>query len=286
MIRGTRPQQSGFTIIEVIIYLTISIAIVAGSIALFSTRIPKTQFNQALVELDQKIRDTSGEVASGFYPSTATLSCNGTSISASGDGQGSNAECVFLGRAIQFGPGEDGCSSVGGEDCDTFKIYSIWGRTSTLTGSRTVSSLDESQPRFLDTNVIEPERFVTGFGLYVTKVIAAGGSPVGGVAFLQTFGTPNISGSDDLPSGASQVEMRTLGGNLGQNEEQFTRSPGGTYASIFSDLSSPNPSSGVTLCLRSAVSEQYATMTIGDGSRPLSNKVEILGKTAWEGICT
>ncbi len=279
MIRGLRRHAGGFTIIEVIIFLTISVAIVGGAVALFSTRIPKAQFSQAVTELDLKIRDVSNQVASGYYPNTQNITCNGTTLTTGSNVQGTNSDCVFLGRAIQFGPSSAGCNTIGGEACDNLAIHTIWGSTKDLSGEP-ANSLDDSGPRFADITVLPAETYDTAFGLYITKVV---NPTAGGVAFLQTFGTPTSAVASGLPSGASQVEMRTISGNLSEADDVFTRSAGGTYDDIFTVLSTPNPSTGVTLCLRSAVSEQYATIIIGDGAKPLSNTVKIMSKTEWDG---
>lgn len=279
MIRGLRRHAGGFTIVEVIVFLAVSLAIVAGSIALFSTRIPKTQFAQAVNELDIKIKGVSNEVASGFYPSTQNIECDGISISSHpGTEQGTSADCIFLGRAIQFGPGgAGGCNPADAKTCDNIAIYTIWGQTNT--GGQATNNLSDAEPRFADTTALTPETYTTGYGLYITKVISD--TAAGGVVFLQTFGTPVAAGGSDLPSGASQVEMRTLNGSLGQAEDSFTRFTGSTYGNIFSDLSAPNPRAGATLCLRSGVSDQYAVIVVGDGSKPLSNTVEILTQAEW-----
>jgi type II secretory pathway pseudopilin PulG len=273
MIRGTRPQQSGFTIVEVIIFLAVSIALVASAVALFSTRIPKTQFSQSLNELDIKLKSVGNDVLNGYYPSSGNISCSAAgNISSSPADQGTNASCVFLGRAIQFGD-KSNCDI---SECDQFRIYTVYGLRQN--GGNVVTSLDEAAPKITDLNV---EAYTTGFGLHVTKVLGAGN----GVAYLSTFGSRPANVVDAAPSGASQVELRPLtvnGGNFGLPEDLF----GDNSPLAPGELGGANPAAGVRLCLKSGTSKQFAILTLGEAGRPLSNKTEVLSELAWSAQCS
>jgi hypothetical protein len=276
MIRGMRPQQSGFTTIEIIIVMSVSIALVASAVALFSTRIPRTQFAQAVNELDIKLKGVGNDVLNGYYASSGNISCTaggdiqpGTNVE-----QGTTAGCIFLGRAIQVGSPSSRCSSSNPAECDTFTIYTVYGRRSTGTGS--VTNLADAQPRI---TAIGAERYTTGFGLHVTRVLGAGN----GVAYLSTFGSgaSGLLADESAPSGAAQVELRTLSlgsGGLGETEENFATNTTLTGAEL---STTTNPQNGVTLCLRSGTSNQYAILTLGEAGRPLSNRTEILSEPEW-----
>jgi type II secretory pathway pseudopilin PulG len=278
MIRGKRPQQSGFTIVEVVVFMSVSIALVASAIGLFSTRIPRTQFTQAVNELDIKLKGVGNDVLNGYYANSGNISCNagGDIQNTAPTEQGTNAGCIFLGRAVQFGVFGDQCQFGGNiEECDEFRIYTVYGRRSTGTGS-SVTNLADAQPKITN---IGAERYTTGFGLHVTQVLAAGN----GVAYLSTFGSgaSGLLADESAPSGAAQVELRALslgGGGLGVAEESFATNTDLVGAGLSAVT---NPQSGVTLCLRSGASNQFAILTLGEAGRPLSNRTEILSELEW-----
>lgn len=272
MISGTRPQQSGFTTIEVIVFLSVSVALVASALALFSTRIPRTQFSQAVNELDIKLKSVGNDVLNGFYPNSGNWTCNGTTINNSNSEQGTNANCIFLGRAIQIGEETD-CTI---QECDQFRIYTIWGQRE-KTGGGVATTLTETQPKITDIGV---ETYTTSFGLSVTKVLSAN---TNGVAYMSTFGSRPAGINDTSPTGAAQVEIRPLtisGGGSGIPTTDFA-TPTADFLSVGSELGAANPSNGIALCLKSGTSNQFAVLTLGDAGRPLSNNAEILSQAEW-----
>ena len=67
-------------------------------------------------------------------------------------------------------------------------------------------------------------------------------------------------------------------GGLGETEENFATNTTLTGAEL---STTTNPQNGVTLCLRSGTSNQYAILTLGEAGRPLSNRTEILSEPEW-----
>ncbi len=277
MIRGIRPQQSGFTIIEVIIFLSISMALVAGTVVLFNTRIPRSQFSQGVNDLASKLSSSANDVANGFYPSTSNFTCTNGTISSGSTEQGKNAGCLFLGKAIQFAPNPSCTTIPGGDKCDAINVYTIYGRRVSISGA-SATSLAEASPNI---GGIPPEKYTTNFGLYITNVFEDGNKakPVGGIAYLQSFGAGKTGGSGD-PLGASQLEVAPL------PTTRIAYSPS-TFASAagLGGALNTNPNNGILVCLKSGVTKQFAVITIGSGRQPSAVTPEILSETEWNTRC-
>lgn len=101
-------KASGYTIIEVIIFLAVSAAFLVSALLLVGSQQSKTTFYQAVISLQSEIEDIINDNNSGYYLRNANFTCrpDGTGgaphIYNVGAAQGANAGCVYLGRFIQF----------------------------------------------------------------------------------------------------------------------------------------------------------------------------------------
>ncbi len=113
---GKEAPQShsvGFTIVEVLIVLAVSSALLVTAYALVSGRQKRTQFTTSINDTRQQLQQIINETTSGYFPASDQFVCQdpGTqqpvTFKAAGaadpGGQGSNQGCVFLGKSIQFG---------------------------------------------------------------------------------------------------------------------------------------------------------------------------------------
>src|SRR5882762_7178443 len=97
----------GFTIVETMIVLAITGALLLMAMLMISGQQGKTEFTQAINDIQAQINDVINNVGTGYYAKTTDFSCSagasGPVFNASGStGQGSNTACVFMGRAVQF----------------------------------------------------------------------------------------------------------------------------------------------------------------------------------------
>lgn len=255
MLSGRRPQEGGYTMVELMVVLAVSVALVASAVALFNTRIPQAQFSNALSELETKVRGVANDVANGYYPNQ-------------GAAQGQDENRIFLGRLIQFSPAETGCSTSAVERCDQLRIFTVFGDRETELEPTSQANLNNANPRILDFSDSAPEDYTAAYGLHITGF--ANGTSSAGIAFLQSFGSPaNVAGN---PSGTPQVELYRQGGNMGQTSYD---------ASSIVNTDDRNPDNGVVLCLRSGNNRQFAIMTIGANRSPGTVTTEILSRTEW-----
>jgi len=103
-------KNGGFTIIEVMIFLTVSAFMFASAIGIFRGQQQATQFSQSIRQFDSNLSDVINDTVTGVFPELPDVECAyaGASLSFSsqrGSNTGENNSCIFLGKVIQFGDG-------------------------------------------------------------------------------------------------------------------------------------------------------------------------------------
>ena len=105
----------GYTIVEALIFLAVSGALLISAMSLINGKQERTRFSQAVDEVGQNLQDIFNDVSTGFYPSANNLKCvanplapaTPTTLSLTTDttvSQGTNSGCVFSGKLIEFTP--------------------------------------------------------------------------------------------------------------------------------------------------------------------------------------
>ncbi len=147
-----QAASSGYTIIETMIFLAVSSALFISVVLLVSGQQRRTEFAQAVRDLQSRITDIQNDVATGHYFETSNFTCDtGTlpmrpaappvfdpstdadvvdggslrprayQVPESGSTPGKNDECMFIGQGIQFNP-------QAATEGNTMRAYSIMGR--------------------------------------------------------------------------------------------------------------------------------------------------------------
>lgn len=284
MNRGLHRNTGGFTILETIIVLTVTIALLGSMLTLFQQRIPRTQFAKAVNELSVRLTDVATQVADGNYPEISNIKCTigGSGLPEIEDsgttGQGTNQDCIFLGQAVKFG--SPNCNT-GNNECDDLKIFTVAGRrqyTDSSSGigvTQLVNSLDKANPN--SNNSVAIQTYKIGYGLQVKKAYyqsISTNTNVGGVAYYQQFGSSVNSVTGD-PEGILPINLYPVGDNIGIadtdfiNEIQNTGNPTTTPKTI-------------KICLKSGTSDQYAILDLGLGGNAGDVQQRIVSKTEWE----
>ena len=280
MNRGLHRKSGGFTILETIIVLTVTIALLGSMLALFQGRIPRTQFAKAVNELSVRLTDVATQVADGNYPEISNIKCtiDGSDypkIEDSGlTGQGTNQECIFLGQAVKFG--SQNCN-IGNNECDDLKIFTVAGRRQYIDASnvtQVVNSLSDANPYSSDTVAIQTYKL--GYGLQVKKAFYQGGSgpeDVGGIVYYQQFGSSvNLVTGD--PEGILPINLYPVSGSIGDADSAF----------IGTGIKNTRTSAPATIkvCLKSGTSDQYAILDLGLGGNAGDVQQRIVSKDDWE----
>lgn len=285
--RRARFTDAGFTIVELMIFLAITGALLVSALMLFNGRIARTQFTQAVQELDNKIKGTINEVSAGTYPGATPFDCSaaGSAISVSAvgsSGQGTRTDCVFLGKVMQFGvSGDTGCSGSSLKSCRQLNIYTAVGRRAvngqevqSLTGTNGAipQLVDGLEPPGTSVNLTESTKL--GAGMWTSRIVRLDDNvQMGALGVLQTLGSYSSTGSNPrLNPGSQTVQTWPISiGTFPRTHQQVhgavaNHNAGGTFAPT-----NANPSQGVMICLDDG--GQQASITIGAATGKVTTTV-------------
>lgn len=260
--------KSGFTIVEVMIVLGVTGLLFISAVVAVAGRQGRTQFQQGINSIKVEIQQVMAEVESGYYPNVSNFSCTVSGvgptatilINESGSvNQGSNKDCIFAGKVLQFGTGF-------GVDPERYAVYSLAGKRTT-DGKESISSFSQSAAKVI--NRVTDQRQVP-FGLSAVSMTynnGGGDIPIGAVGFTR------------------QLKQQSNGTMFGSQTTQIipVRNTNLTSASgtaidnniVDSYNAVANPSGGVRICFRSGSTEQSGLITIGGSGRANSVTLSI-----------
>jgi hypothetical protein len=111
-----RIQNGGYTILEVMIFLAISSALFAVTVAVFRAQSAQAEFSTSINDVNSKFLQWIDDVSNGFSGTSAgsttadsNFTCAAVGVgsgrspkldSGTSSARGSNADCIFLGKAI------------------------------------------------------------------------------------------------------------------------------------------------------------------------------------------
>lgn len=242
-------KSRGFTIVEVLIFLAVSSALMVSAFTLISGSQSKTAFTQSINNVQQQIDSVINNVANGYYSAGETQNkCtvdNATgelSFNEPNGSRGSSTDCIFLGRFIAFNDGSD-----------EYTVYNLAGRR--LKNGSDVILMADANPKIIPGT---EQKYTLKNGLTFNN---NGGNNAFG--FFNGLGTsPGVS-----DSGYQQASFFGFSYSDGQ--------PLDSFASGFD--SSKNPSNGYALCFNSGTTNQSGIITIGGSGRTATSSLEIKG---------
>jgi type II secretory pathway pseudopilin PulG len=297
---GHREGTTGFTIVEVLIVLTVSSLLLLSAIALVSGRQESTEFTTGINDLEQQLQQIINETASGYFPNSGGFTClpHATSpvtfTSVTTNEQGTNQGCIFLGKAIQFG--------LGPTD-NQLGVIPLVGNQYQADGVTAVTTLGQAIPRAAWPTGAEPTTLESlspvddlEYGLYVATYNGACGASAspeavcyvptsapgsfvttGMAAFLSgdSSGTIATYNQGNLQSGSQQLSLYGVAGNSQKGQDRATASA--SIGNLPPTVTNPAPggvgmgylvsASKVLICIASATTNQSGLFTIsGDGS--------------------
>lgn len=285
MLKGLKTRQyvhGGYTIVEVMVFLVVSTALFVAAAATISGQQRKTEFTQALNDIESRVKDVANDVSTGFYPNTNNFSCTASGAgpiiqTAASTSQGTNVGCIFIGRVMQFG--------VQGTNGSGFNVYTVVGqRLVGIAGSAEVTSLKEAKPVAIAQGSGAYASVPNAFdnltlqnGLQVNKITYVNGAVtknVGAVGFFTTFNSYGASGN--LVSGAQTVQLIPIPATTLNASSQVTADAVDSFAAGAYDTS---PDSGVIICFLSGGTNQYGQIIIGSNGRQISTS-RVIGSGA------
>ena len=272
---GHRPN--GYTIVEVIIFLAVSGALLISALGLINGQQQRTEFVQSVRDFDNDLQDIANDVSTGYFNNAGNFSCTvaGSTISFTSTAaeQGTNMDCIFVGKLVQFQT--PGTNELG------YRIYTMVGARQTGSPPREVTSFAEAKPVVIAratsfSNTVESfEDKRLGYGAKFGAVNYNTSTPVGMIGFITSFGA--LSGvGNNLSSGTTKTTLIPIGGtSLGQDVQQAAAAANTAYLSPLTQ----NPS--ITICLLSTGSDQHAIITMGGNANgTFSSEVTVQGGSA------
>lgn len=265
-------SSGGYTIVETLIFLAVSSAILITAIMLIGGQQSRTQFQSDVRGFESKLVDIANDVATGYYRNAGgTKECvetaNGPQFSGANTPLGMNQKCVFIGTVIKFGDG-------GTDGGDRFVQFTMAGLRQS--GGNNVLDLVQAKPQVLDNGGgFEPNDIGTGIRVSCIRV-GADTNPCdannAAIGFFTTFEGASLTGEG---GGAVQADVINYGSvTIDQNAN--------SAKGIINAFNTSTPGYGsttlnrqITLCLIGG-SNQYALVRLGgDASSNLAVSSEI-----------
>jgi hypothetical protein len=269
----------GYTIIETMIFLIVSSAFVGTIVTALTQQNKRQQFVQAVDKMQVNLQDTLNDVSTGYYPFGNTLQCTasatGPSVSNGSNEQGTNSQCIFIGKAIQFAPNSDGI--------DSYSSYTMVGnRIEQVAGGEEVTSLTQAKPKFLGIGGQAGvyDTFQLESGVEIQKVVSQNPdntfSTIGGIEVISDFSKRE---SNVVSGNASRSSLARVGtSDLLMTRDNFaTLALNPTYVE-----SGVNVEKGIIICLREGNNGRKASITIGGSKQQMSLERTI---DSWPGAC-
>lgn len=243
-----KAQQKGYTIVEVMIVLAVSGVMFVVAATFINGRQARTSFTSGVNEMTSRIQATIDQSTDGRF-TDIKLKCDVTGgavdayIASAADnskGQGTNAPCVFMGKALKLRSG------TYANDTSKYKYEVL-----ILAGKREAVGLVDAGIKVVSggTRVANNN---SGRGLVATNRVPQG-------LKIQSF---KVGGIELIDS------VAMLG---------FVRDPsGGDVAAVYSDPGGPGflpLTSPAVICLTDDT--RYGTITIGEGAANLSVKTQL-----------
>lgn len=279
-------RVGGYTLIEVMIFLAISGVLFVSAVVLIQGQQGRTQFSQSIRDIDSKLQQYVTEVSASYFPSTEKYSCSVDSVTGrpklklvANKALGSNEDCIFLGKALQF------THYASGNTDDTITSYSVLGRRTEVVNVSGGTTQTILVPSFSDANPTPTSSLVDTYTLpFGTKVASAkdnsgGTSAMAGfyVDLSQTTSDASANKSASLVSyqypnnvdlsTPADVSNASLYGCLTLNKSQCS-------GLIGSPTPLPNPFSKWVLCFKSGANNQTATITVKGGPIGIQTKID------------
>lgn len=271
-----RSSGEGYTIVESMIFLAITGAILVSAMLLIGGQQRKSEFNTGIRDIQSQISDILNDVSTGFYNSPTGIVCDTTApgspaTSTGGSVElGGNADCIFVGKVIQFASSDNGEESA--------EVYSLIGRRQ-KEDKTDVRTLADAAPKVLD----EADTVLRlPYGIKVRNLKYTDGGTtydvVGSIGLTSRFAGNAGSGGIE---GTQVIDLIAINGT-----ELLTQSKSSAKTSIQQNIADTtyggyNPDAGIIICFESGGTNQVGEITIGGAGREAGATLTIR-----DGVCT
>jgi hypothetical protein len=136
--------SAGYTILEVMIFLAVSAALLGASMNLVSGKQSQVQFDQSVRDTVSKLQDWINDVPTGFTggdPGQLNCRIQGNTPRIDTGGPSAAPECIFVGKAVQFTD-----KSVSDTQSGFLYAYSVFGRRLDSSTNQLTANLVDANP--------------------------------------------------------------------------------------------------------------------------------------------
>ena len=251
--------RGGYTIIEVMIFLTVSAVLFVSVVGAMSAQSRRKQFTESVETFNQKLTDILNDVDTGYFPSSSDFKCT---IDASGKPsftvgtteQGKNDDCIFAGKSI----------TVNSSDKTKFDVQTLVGRR--VDGSKKdVSSISEANLVALTGTTAGSDSGSLSADVQIVSIRSFNDSNHNSSTVVNGFGV--ITGFGQQATGVTMLKSGAI-------KSQLAVASGGNWSSA------PN---GIILCLAEGddpATGRIATIKIGAG---FSQQQSVISIDSYEG---
>jgi len=266
-------RASGYTIIEVMIFLAISGVMFIMAAVFIQGKQQRAEFTQGMHDTNAAIQSVINDVANGFYPSRGDFKCTAALNTAptfppSGQApEGTNQGCVFMGKVLQF----DASANP-----SAYRVYSVAGRQYAV-GSTSIApgSFAQALPRVVDAST---ENDTLDWGLSVTGLCDLNTlstnshcntqNSIGALGFFGSF-----DASQGQQSGAQLVGVTLVpGSQLGDNDSTIHQDIINMGTTIPPTVPESNPN--ILLCFDGGDGQHGAIVIGGSNGQQLSTDLQ------------
>ena len=249
-----RKATGGYTIVETLIYLAVTSALFLAVSIMISGQRSRAEFTQTVRDVESVVRDIVNDTSTGYYPTDNDFQCfdNLGLIqvnSGSPQEQGTNSECIFLGRVLHF-PIDS--------DPQKLTVYTVVGRRVADGTTNNVSAYTEADPT-ADIDLPNSE-FDFSKAISFLSIKYGSGTNIGAFGIYSSL-SPSLGSNKSGSLTANLLPITSTSNNSNQNQV-FNRINA-------ADISVLNPDEGIIICMQGG-DNRYATITVGASNRQLA----------------
>lgn len=255
---GDRLSAQGFTIVETLIVLAVTGTLFLSAVMLVNGKQSKTNFQVGIRTIQQRFQQIINETVSGYYPNNSDFSCTAAGSpplsigSSSPNGQGTNQDCIFVGKTLVVRSGSysvyplAGRRAVNGRDVQTPQEAFITAVAQ--------STANPSAPTVQSVEI--PNSFTYVKGRAANSAVWTTGPFA--TAFISSLGSFQSNGSDT--SGSQQINVATYSAWDPSKSDADNINTEATMPAPY-----PLATSGVQYCFNSGTTNQSVIVTISAG---------------------
>jgi len=199
-----KNRKEGYTIIEVMIVLSVSAIIFTAVIAGYKGQSTKTHFTNAVRDMENKIQDILNDVSTGYYPNASNFHCSRVGspaahilIDPAGTSeQGTNQDCIFLGKAVDVNDG-------------VMTAYTIVGlRNSKDDNNELSADIEDAANRIVPPAISAAfDNLDLNASIHIDKIVTNASTDSAGFALVSGFGNGDVGGAGATTSQVSTASI-------------------------------------------------------------------------------